>query len=228
MVIILSVPHITTPFHVECDFYSGIWDVLGTIYYCSVRNEVSIASLDESILTSVSGLHSRNKSDHDVVGFYIFNKTVSYFPKGLGEIFQNLNSIWIYNCHYKNISQSDVAVYSNLIYLYLGHNDIEVLEQGIFDYNPKLKAVFLHYNKISQIDSNIFDNLSQLVTLDIRSNACINMSAENDIKEVQKIIQNVKNKCQNLDSTYPVTSKCQSSEKNLYAVLIMAILSSFI
>lgn len=124
-------------------------------------------------------------------------ETVHYFPQGLEKIFKNLRAIWIEYSHLKHIHQSDLRELKNIVFLNLQSNDIEVLEQGLFDFNTKLKYINLHNNKISKIHPNVFDNLSQLITLFLTSNNCINKFASGSTDHIQEFVKEIKKECPN-------------------------------
>lgn len=149
-----------------------------------------------------------------MIGFYINGKTVHYFPQGLENIFNNLRGILILQCNLKHITQSDFREYTNLVFLSLNGNEIEVLEEGLFDFNTNLKLINLGFNKISKVHPNVFDHLNQLIYLILLSNTCINNAAKNNASEVQKIIQQVKIQCPTpLASTTTVPPQSTTSEK---------------
>lgn len=204
----MIVLHLTTSINIDCRYIIADWgSVLGTIYWCSVQNDPSIKFREESIITSVSGTHSFGKSNDDLRVFYINSKTVNYFPKGIEKTFKNLQGIELTNSSLQEITQSDVSVFPELVVLYLGFNCLQVLEQGLFDFNPKLKIINLFRNKISQIYPNVFDNLKQLFTLHLDENTCINTYAYRNATEVQSVIQQVKLSCPYIPSRMtPLTS----------------------
>ena len=135
----------------ECKYITDEWGTLHKIYYCLVQNPVSINSREASTITSVSGSHISGKSNDDVFAVDIKRKTVNYFPKGIEKIFKNLQGISISNSGLQEITQSDLSVFPELVNLILTQNNIQVLEQGLFDINPKLTYINLNWNKISQI-----------------------------------------------------------------------------
>lgn len=190
----------TTSLHVDCNYITRNWWILNDIYQCIVQNPVSITSQDESEITSVSGTHSSNNGNDDVFLINFNGKTMNYFPKGLEKIYKNLKGIWIQRSHLKMISQSDISAFPELLLLDFYDNDVETIEERIFDFNPKLKYIAMNKNKISQIHPTIFDNLRFLSTLYLESNICISINAYNTA-DVQKAIQQVKAKCSSAKET---------------------------
>ncbi|CAG9810030.1 unnamed protein product [Chironomus riparius] len=184
---------------INCDYHDdGDWWVLKKFYYCNVKNQMNIDSPDRAYIESVTGKHLRDKIFDDVEGFEADNLTIHYFPRGLENIFKNLKMIDINNGRLKEIHQSDLKPFSKLVCLELYENDIESLEKGLFDYNPKLEMVWLSSNKIFHVDVNLFDNLVKLTYLSLDANRCISEYAENDTKKVKEIIKYSKQNCKDM------------------------------
>jgi len=136
-------------------------------------------------------------TDDNVDTFISENKNIQYFPQGLSKIFKNLKRIAIYINGLKEIIQSDLKGYPKLEVLVLDNNAIEVLDDGLFQYNPNLKFISMENNFIIQIYPKVFDGLNNLETLDLTSNFCINMKAKNDSTAVKSIIEEAKVQCSN-------------------------------
>jgi hypothetical protein len=77
----------------------------------------------------------------------------------------------------------------------LAHNDIKVVEQGLFDYNPDLVLISLSNNMIQQIHPDVFNHLTKLSYLNLKSNYCIDRNADNTLKEIKEIMQVMGNLC---------------------------------
>ena len=86
--------------------------------------------------------------------------------------------------------------YKKLVYLDLGKNDIEILEDGIFDYNPHLSVISFYGNKIYHIGVNVFENLNNLNYLVLQLNICIDMNANYNHSDMKNVIQTAKARCQ--------------------------------
>jgi Leucine-rich repeat (LRR) protein len=149
------------------------------------------------VINSANGSHLSGKSNDDVTCF-VSNKgsyVVEYFPRNLENIFKNLKMIAIERVRLKEIKQSDLRPFSKLVNLWLDYNDIEFLEDGLFAYNPELKSVNFHNNKIIHIGTQVFENLNELTSLYLSNNKCIDMYADNNQTVVKEIISQAKVKC---------------------------------
>lgn len=123
------------------------------------------------------------------------NKTVKFFPQGMDKLYPNLKAIAIWGGKTKEIHQSDLKPFIKLVHFILHECEIEVLEDGLFHFNPKLQYISFHGNKIIHIHPNVFDHLKNLSWLYLGSNKCINNASENSTKSVNSLIPVVKNKC---------------------------------
>jgi hypothetical protein len=129
---------------IDCNYnvansYVGTYN--SAIYECSVTNNPNITTEESVKITGITGAHLSSKSNNDVTGFDIRSKTVHFFPKDIEKFFQNLKMICIFICKLKEIHQSDLKPFANLMYLYLYHNEIEVIEEGLLDFNPNLEVI---------------------------------------------------------------------------------------
>ncbi|XP_070489938.1 TNF receptor-associated factor family protein DDB_G0279745-like [Chironomus tepperi] len=94
----------------------------------------------------------------------------------------------------KEIHQTDLMLYPDLEYLFIGGNDIEVIEEDLFKYNLKLKAFSCWNCKIFHVDPKVFDNLSQLTDIWLVLNQCIDKRNEGSVR-VGNMIGMIKDKC---------------------------------
>ncbi|XP_070501947.1 myosin heavy chain, clone 203-like [Chironomus tepperi] len=184
--------------NLECIYGTLSYNVGGNLYSCNLQNSLNINSPKNAVVHSATGAHASGKNDSDVEGFYVeSDKKIEYFPKNLENIFFNLKVIWIQNNYVKEIHQSDLKPFPKLVYLKFGSNDIQVLEEGLFDYNHDLNGIYLQSNNIFHIDENIFDNLvTKLTYLVLSSNQCINIGTHGDATKIQEIVNEIKQKCQ--------------------------------
>lgn len=184
--------------HINCRYVSEDGNIiLGRIYRCYVGNNLNINSSEPQIITAAIGQHESFKFNRDLVGIMIYNKKTEYFPRGLERIFPNLMFIDVCYGFLKEITQADLKPFRKLVSLNLNHNNIEVLEDGLFDYNFNLKFIYIGNNKISHVSSNLFNNLRFLTSLQLNNNSCIHMSAFANRDDVLHIIRYIRIHCTN-------------------------------
>ncbi|XP_070508739.1 putative leucine-rich repeat-containing protein DDB_G0290503 [Chironomus tepperi] len=188
---------LSTSTTIECEYKTGDWFILQNVCYCAVIKNPNITTQEAAMVTSITGSHQSGNSNADVVGFVVQFETLNYFPRGLETYFKNLKGVEIYKCNLKEIHQEDLKPFSNLVELRLQKNSIEILEEGLFDFNPDLEFIAFYGNKIVHIEPNIFDHLSKLSSLWLSLNSCINKYAENSTSGVKDVIKLAQVQCTN-------------------------------
>ncbi len=154
--------------------------VIGTVrfdtsyYYCELNNSLDIPNPTIQI-TSVTGGHADQKSNADVEGFRVDNKTLHFLPRGLENYFEaeKIKFIELQSTGLKEIHQIDLKPFTKLKFFSAWKNELLVLEHDLFKYNPELTFVGLGKNKIRAIYGNIFKNLNHLDTVYLDGNLCI-------------------------------------------------------
>ncbi|KAL7035926.1 hypothetical protein ACKWTF_008626 [Chironomus riparius] len=137
----------------------------------------------------------QEKSNDQVVGFHSNGKNVQYVPKNLDKYFKNIKNIDIVHGRVKGIHQSDMKPFPKLVYCGFMDNDIEILENDLFDFNPDLQLVSFWNNKILIIRAAVFEKLPKLTWLYLDLNRYINMRSEGEVSLTKYIIRHVKYKC---------------------------------
>jgi len=190
----------STSTHIKCIYNDGNNYVKSdSLYQCWVRNNPRILTQESAQISSVNGLHEGSRGNDGVLDFHAQSKTIKFFPKGLEKFFKNLKLIQILACQLQEIHQSDLKVFPNLTYLYLNSNDIEVIEEGLFDFNPKLEYIEFYESKIIHVDPNVLDNLTKLRTFLFPDVSCVKHNIENSKEKVQKALNVARPKCTNSD-----------------------------
>jgi hypothetical protein len=184
--------------NVVCDFGTESFDQIGSIYRCKVLNDLQITSKQESVIASAKGWDNSGGSYDFVEGFLVYNKSVQYFPRNLENVFKNIRKISITDGRLKELNQEDLKPFPKLVNFYLDDNDIEILEEGVFAYNPDLVFILLSNNKLVHIGQNVFEILTNLTYLYLSYNPCINMKAENNSIALKIIVDTTKLNCTNL------------------------------
>lgn len=197
--LITSLSQPTTSTDLQCAFYMSHQYVTGQVYQCQVAVDPFIKTHDSAQISSVTGRHYHSESNDDVIGFRADNKTIEYFPRGLEKFFKNLQLIEIYYCPIKEIYQADLKSLTNLTYLNIYESDIEVLEQGLFDFNTELIVLGINGNKLIHIDSNVLDNLPKLMHFWFGFVPCFQENISNSRDRINSGIQKVKSQCTNAE-----------------------------
>jgi len=181
----------------ECNYNNLNFYTLNDLYTCDVTNNPNIINEQSAAVNSISGSHLTSKTNDDVAGLYLYNKVVNYFPKNLEKFFKILKLIYINGCGLKEVHQEDLKPFVDLVFLYLGNNAIEIIEQDLFAYNPNLDFISFDNNKIVHIDSNVFDNLDKLSCFWFAGIPCFGQQASNTREKTVELISITKYKCKN-------------------------------
>ena len=172
---------------IDCNYYADDYYLFGYNYRCTVDNDPNIISKESAVINEVTGSHQTSKSHNDVLGIYASDKTIHFFPKGLEKTFKNIKLIDITICQLKEIHQADLKPFPNLVHLSLSYNEIEVIEEGLFDYNPNLEVVGFYERKLVHIDPNVFDNLNKLRSFWFSLVPCVGLDVEDSKEDVKKL-----------------------------------------
>ncbi|KAL7011704.1 hypothetical protein ACKWTF_014392 [Chironomus riparius] len=175
---------------IECTYNTFSYTVLGLIYQCDVKNDLKIFNDKSAVISTIDGVHEGTKGNNDVIGFYANQKTIQVFPKNLEKFFKNLKALWIANCELKEIFQSDLRKFPKLAFILLPGNNIEVIEEGLFAYNPDLEIVGFVDNNLIHVDPNVFDNLNKLSYFWFNNASCVNIAVHN-MKDKVKMALNI-------------------------------------
>ncbi|XP_070501794.1 putative leucine-rich repeat-containing protein DDB_G0290503 [Chironomus tepperi] len=189
----------STSTSIKCNYGHFNYHIVGVNYRCEINNNPNIISKESAQISSVSGAHEGSKTNDDVIIIYAVSKTIEVFPLGFEKIFKNIKVIYFETCQLKEIHQSDLKEFPNLVYFYLYYNQIEVIENGLFDYNPNLEAVGFQEPSIIYIDPNVFDNLTKLRYFWFSPVPCVAQNILDSKEKVQSVIKVVKSKCSNFD-----------------------------
>jgi len=156
----------------------------------------SLGAPETAQIDSEKGSHASGKNNNAVKGIWSDKGGINYLPHGLERLYPNINYILIKDGRLKEIHQSDLKQYPNLVVLDLFKNDIEVLEDGLFAYNPDLVYVSFYSNKVCYIAPNIFDHLTKLRWLQFKDNECMNQNADDSLTAVEGLVKVInKNVC---------------------------------
>jgi hypothetical protein len=188
--------NIAISINIECDY--GIFDsshAYGDKYRCLVKNDIKIILPEDVYIESVIGTHNGGKTNDNDIHFHISSKSVQYFPRGMEKFFKNLKGIVIWHTQLKEIHQEDLKPYRNLNNLYLSGNDIEIIEDGLFDYNPDIEVIIFENTKLFHISPTVFNNLTKLITLFFNGNVCTKLLSIRDRATTSNVISGVKKSC---------------------------------
>lgn len=183
---------------IGCSFESsGLNPLIGYVYVCKVDSDPVITSRESANITTIDGSATPGRMFGFVYGFLAKEITIHFFPKGLTNFFKNFEFIKIESCGLKVIQKSDLQPFGKLLYIDFSYNNIEVIEEGLFDFNPELKAVGFWESKIIHIDPKVFDYLNNLSCFWFDNVPCINFNVCDSKEKLKHAIGLVKKNCKN-------------------------------
>lgn len=180
---------------VKCEFRYLKWPSIGDIYACNAKNIKIISRRDRNV-TEVTGIYLRQHSNLNVKEFYVLDQIVYFFPRNLNEFLPNITIISFYNTGLREIQQKDLKPFgNNLEYLLIGFGAIETLEVDLFKFNENLKFISFYFNRIKFVKGNVFEHLTQLKSLWMNGNKCVNRNSQDNRAETQEILTEMSGNC---------------------------------
>lgn len=162
--------------------------------YQDNSTEINTSNLTENSISMFSStILSINSTS--INSFIIYYKKVFYFPSNISSHFPDLKLIAIVKSQLKEVTQSDLKPFENLIGLWLPYNQLETLEWNLFDFNKELKQIILIENRIKFIHSSTFAGVNRIKQLDLLANICVDEQGATE-EDVVNILQHLKEKCE--------------------------------
>ncbi|KAG5668508.1 hypothetical protein PVAND_016447 [Polypedilum vanderplanki] len=196
LIILIIFTTLTQTFEINCNYNKDEeWTYLSTLYTCLVTNDSSDMTLSDRSISSITGLHVLNFTNADVQAIYVNSRIMNYFPKNLKKHFKILRAIGFHNTGMKMVKKEDLEPFGEqLESIRISGSDIEIIEEDLFKFNPNLRGIAMHRNKIKFIDGNSMKHLKFLNYLWLEDNDCIDKSA-NDHDSVKSVINEMRKKC---------------------------------
>lgn len=145
-------------------------------------------------ITEVSSNHMPGKTNSDVVGFYIINQHVGFFPKNISNFFPNLEAFGLYWMGIKDFRREDLYPFHNLKLIDLNGNQIRDVNNNLFEGNPKMRFIAFYNNTVRHVAHNVFDHLDQLEELNFVLATCLSLVA-NGREQIQDILFKIAVNC---------------------------------
>jgi len=170
------------------------WWAIDYAYFCEQNKAINITDPDTRIAT-VKGTHKELKSNSDVRGFRVNLQSMSYLPKGLDKLFNNLEFLAIWTAGLKEIHAEDLAPFTKLRILSIWENKIEYIEKDLMKFNTNIEYIGFGKNRIQYVDPNVFDPLTRLHTLHFDGNDCYSKQVAGNRIGVLKMINEISKHC---------------------------------
>lgn len=166
----------------ECNFGDVTWSIAGAVYTCT---GTLTEDGDEWGVRTVEGNHTADRIDRDVLALAISGQPLpNGIPANINSFFPNLTVLSFSNTQIPRISRYDLERFPNLHVLIMFNNHLEALNSDLFVSTPLIEYVNLSSNRLRNLGTGIFDRLSNLKTLRLLNNVCINQFVDNNETEL--------------------------------------------
>lgn len=164
----------------------------------------------DDIVTEILGEHRSGKSDTVVEQLLLKNQNLKFFPRNIENFFSNLKSINVAGNAITDISNRHLKPLELLERLNLHSNKITEIESNLFD-GLNLKSVSFNHNHIRHVGNDI--QLPTTTILFFSSNPCVNMNAyvPTDVAKLQTLMRN---QCPSLERNH----SDELTERNLKTI----------
>lgn len=163
-------------------------------------------------VAGVSRNHLAGKSRNDVKMIQFQGSVkLSRVPRKIGKYFPNLEALRIPVASLPEVHKEDFKGLRKLRILYLGFNNLKTLDSDVFDYVPNLEYLVLDSNpQLSHVGYGILDHLAHLRILHWRGTKCTGLGDVTDGNS--QAIENFKNQLRT--SCPPTPEMMLKSQKN--------------
>lgn len=183
-------------------------------YACNAK----VVTSGSASLKNVTGVHEAGKSNNDVKFLYIVKQDITFFPEGISDFFNNLDSLVIHTSSLTSINANDLKPFPRLVYLETHGNNLTSIDGDLLTFTPLLQWVGFGGNQIRHIGHDLVANLNSLTTLYFDRNVCINQYATRSRAAVISLAARLSVLCPPLDvsttaASTTTTSKATTSTK---------------
>lgn len=194
--VIISVLPFVTSMQLNCSFFNETdGNFVANVYGCF--GETGAITRPGVIIDSVEGVHKDGKTNNDTNVLRVSFRQWSYMPRGLGDMFENLEALILNYCGLMLLSKEDLEQFPNLKTLQLPNNLLTSLDSGLLQFNTKLMSFVAERNRICTIAVDIFDTLDDLEEINLSDNSCV-------------VIARDKKQIENLKMSIAEKSRCES------------------
>lgn len=194
MALLLTVITALDAVTVTCEFKATSTETFGPLqkpYQCAAKdlNVVGHATVDK-----IAGNHLTGRSHNDTKLINIKKIKCERIPKNFDKFFPDLEGIFAFSTGMKTLLKEDLDVFPKLRYLDVGFNKIEQLNSNLFENNPELEWIDFSDNWLRRIGVNLMNPLTKLNYADFQSNRCVDKRAwdKNNLHELELELKSVK------------------------------------
>ncbi|KAG4071478.1 hypothetical protein HA402_011632 [Bradysia odoriphaga] len=151
-----------------------------------IRNEIFSAkdwniSTEDVTISSINGEEASFYSDKSITVLEIFSRDFHYLPKGLEKFFPNIKLLSIINTELESVKSDDLKPFVHLTMVNLNGNKITTLDSNVFEFNPEITILKIVFNdKLKHIGADILTPLKKLQDADFSRNGCVDNFVSNN------------------------------------------------
>lgn len=154
-----------------CEYSCDVeYQVINNVCRCKV---IGFNSNNRETITEVDGL----PQGANVELLLIDEQKMKFMPENLENFFTNLKGIIIDSSELISITKSDLKPFDKLKIIFIGNNNIEELENDLFEGNKSLEWINFMNNFTKRIGSEILNQLNDIKFVNFQRNSCINFKA---------------------------------------------------
>ncbi len=177
-------------FTIDCEYTVQSWAYVDSAYTC--MGTIRLEDGSNSTLTAINGNHIPGITNANVEALSIYEQNLTQFPMNVERFFPNLKVIHLSDNLINSVSNEFLRPHKYLVWLGLPGNKITKLESNIFDGLPHLRIIDFYGNKIKDVGQDI--KLPKTGNINFYSNLCIDMGAATDDK-IAELEYNLVHKC---------------------------------
>lgn len=160
-------------YDLQCDFESLVFGYIEGPG-CFSKN-VNIENRNQ-ILSSVNGKYFNDFYGSNKKMIEFSSQIVKFIPQ-LEKFFPNVEGLAIYNSKLQEVHQKDLAQLPKLKQLYLNYNELSSLPSDLFEQNLELLYIDFDGNRLKHIGKNLITHLNKLNEAWFSNNICIDKYA---------------------------------------------------
>lgn len=162
------------------------------MYSCYNAKASNYCDISRRTVFGISNNHMKGKSNYDVKMFYIQKQEIPAVPIDIGKFFPNLEVVRMPYLGLLKVCRMDLKQFPKVRFLYLSYNKIKQLDNNLFEYTPALEFIALDHNELTNIGQRIFDNLPNVHRFYVERNPCVyigHVETREDLEKFKSLLQ---------------------------------------
>ncbi|XP_037046956.1 leucine-rich repeat and transmembrane domain-containing protein 1-like [Bradysia coprophila] len=153
---------------------------------------------EDVTITSINGKEASFYGDKKVTYLDILDQTVHYLPKGIENFFPLLEKLSIVGSELNSVKSDNLKPFVHLQTVNLKNNKITTLDSNVFEFNPEITTLWMSRNNLKHIGADILTPLKKLTYADFSANECVDKLIDEEGSETvdfSTLVNEFKTKC---------------------------------